>query len=363
MASSPTCKKRLLTDTSSPSPKRHRTDLTLEKKVQLIADSEKLPKLSQKELSLKYGIGRATVSDILKRREQYNSQFKENCESKKKRFPSSSKYGELNEAVFKWFSQARAKNIPLSGLIVHEKALQFSKELNLEEFKASNGWLESWKNRYSIGYFKVCGESADVDIESVNDYKRRVPSIVAGYHNKDIFNCDETGLFFRALPDKTLAEKRKECKGGKLAKERLTVMMCCSSVGEKLKPLVIGKARKPRCFGNINVDKLPVLWRSNKKSWMTSETFKDWIGRINSDMKKQRRHILVFLDNATSHSHDLTFSNVTLRYLPANTTSKLQPLDLGIIRAFKARYRKNMMQHLVMNIEKCKHASELTKAV
>jgi hypothetical protein len=45
------------------------------------------------------------------------------------------------------------------------------------------------------------------------------------YKPQDIFNCDETGLFFRALPDKTLAQKKSACKGGKIAKERLIVLL------------------------------------------------------------------------------------------------------------------------------------------
>jgi hypothetical protein len=51
----------------------------------------------------------------------------------------------------------------------------------------------------------------------------------------------------------------------------------------------------------------------------------------------KKRHIILFLDNATSHSHELQLSNVKLSFLPANCTSKLQPLNLGIIHAFRAR--------------------------
>lgn len=65
----PKCKKRLLkNDAHTPSPKRARKDLSLEEKLTLIADSKKIPKLTQKELSEKYGIGRTTVSDILKKK-------------------------------------------------------------------------------------------------------------------------------------------------------------------------------------------------------------------------------------------------------------------------------------------------------
>ena len=68
------------------------------------------------------------------------------------------------------------------------------------------------------------------------------------------------------LVAKTLGVKGEACKGGKLAKERVTVLLTCSSTGEKLKPLVIGKVKNPRCFKNINIDNLPVYWESNKKA-------------------------------------------------------------------------------------------------
>lgn len=72
-----------------------------------------------------------------------------------------------------------------------------------------------------------------------------------------MFNC--VLIFSRALPDKSFALKGFECKGGKLAKERITVMVACSMGGEKLKPLVIGKAARPRCFRNLDLKTLPIL--------------------------------------------------------------------------------------------------------
>jgi hypothetical protein len=43
-------------------------------------------------------------------------------------------------------------------------------------------------------------------------------------------------------------------------------------VGEKEKPLVIGKAEKPRCFKSLKINNLPAIWRNNKKAWMTAAT-------------------------------------------------------------------------------------------
>ena len=67
-----THKKRILhvsdSPIASPSPKRARKDLNLEQKLKLIEDSEKIPKWTHKQLGEKYGIGRSTVSDIVKRK-------------------------------------------------------------------------------------------------------------------------------------------------------------------------------------------------------------------------------------------------------------------------------------------------------
>jgi hypothetical protein len=86
---------------------------------------------------------------------------------------------------------------------------------------------------------------------------------------------------------------------------------------------------------------------------MTTYIFTEWITKINKIMKLKKRKVLLFLDNATSHTEPLALSNVMLKFLPPNTTSKLQPLDLGIIRAFKARYRKHMLKHLITKIDLC----------
>ena len=53
---------------------RH-VELTLQDKINLIKESESFPKPSQKSLSEKFGVGKTTVSDILKRKSEYFYQF------------------------------------------------------------------------------------------------------------------------------------------------------------------------------------------------------------------------------------------------------------------------------------------------
>jgi hypothetical protein len=346
-----------------PVAKRARVELTLVQKIELIKQAETTPKPSLKSLSERFGIGKTTVCDILKCRNVYKEEYERNGSGTKCRIVNSTKYGHLNELLWKWFCQARSKNIPISGPIVQEKAAKFAEELQLDGFKGSNGWLDKWKAHYNIKSFKVNGESVSVDEEVVGDYRERLPTIIGEYNSMNIFNCDETGLYFRALPDKTLCAKGQGSKGVKAAKDRVTVMLACSATGEKLPPLVIGKPKNPRYFKSINVAELPVQYEANQKAWMTNQIFMDWIGKVNNLMKRQKRHILMFLDNATSHSHDCQLSNVTLKFFPANCTSVLQPLDHGIIRAFKARYRKHMLRSLLCKMESVDSVQALCKEI
>jgi hypothetical protein len=105
---------------------------------------------------------------------------------------------------------------------------------------------------------------------------------------------------------------------------------CCAVMhwGKKLEPLIIGNAARPRAFNinNVKLDDLPVIWRYNKKAWMTSEIFSEWLNEVKRKMKRANQKILLFVDSATSHV-DLNLSNVAVRFLPPNLTSEVQPLD------------------------------------
>ncbi|XP_064422751.1 tigger transposable element-derived protein 6-like [Latimeria chalumnae] len=254
--------------------------------------------------------------------------------------------------------------MPVSGTMIQEKALEFTKQLNKPDFKASNGWLGRFKGRHNIVFSAVSGEKGCVDGDVVEDWKLNLPDIIAGYQAKDIYNMDESGCVKHALPTKTLAVCRKDCTGGKKAKKRITMLLCCNMAGDFEKTLIIGRSAKPHCFHNININQLLVMWCSNKKAWMTSAIFTEWITQFNRKMCRQDRHVLLFLDNAPAHPHDLPeLSNVKLVFLPANTTSVLQPLDQGIIQNVKVNYRKRLLWKVLGEIDKGKSAYDVVKSI
>jgi hypothetical protein len=103
-----------------------------------------------------------------------------------------------------------------------------------------------------------------MDESLVSEYRPKLLELISPYELKNIRNADET-VAFRALATTPLAVKGEKCTGEKMSKERLSVLISWKMVGEMEKPLVIGKAAKPRCFKNPNINNLPVIWRNSNK--------------------------------------------------------------------------------------------------
>jgi predicted DNA-binding protein YlxM (UPF0122 family) len=217
--------------------------LTLSEKIQLIHEHE--ANVSYRTLADHYKISIGSISNIIKRKVEYMENYEQNENSNKKRNLRDDFNQQLDQKVYEWFVAQRSKNIPISGPLLQERARQIRQELggpNGDDFKASNGWLEKFRKRHGIQYRTICGESAAVDLTTVNEWKKRLSTIIDKYDPNDIYNADETGLFYKALPNRSLVTAKDTCKGGKRSKERFTVLLCTNMTGtDKLKPFLIGK--------------------------------------------------------------------------------------------------------------------------
>lgn len=211
--------------------------------------------------------------------------------------------------------------------------------MGIEDFKFTDGWLRGFKKRHGILFKKVSGESGAVEQTIVSDYRAtKLQALLKEYAPSDIFNCDETGLFFKMLPDRTLSFSGDSCAGGKLSKERITVMVGAIATGtEKLPLLVIGKARNPRCFKAVRT--LPVEYESNSKAWITQSLFEHYVRKLDRKFARQSRKVIFFVDNCGAHGSVPNLEAIRLEFLPPNTTSVLQPMDQGVIRNIKAHAR------------------------
>ena len=93
---------------------------------------------------------------------------------------------------------------------------------------------------------------------------------------------------------------------------------------------------------------------------MNSRIFTEWLEDFDLMLKKQKRHILLFLDNAPVHPPDVQLDNIKLKSFPANTTAVIQPLDQGIIRTFKAHYRRDLVKHIIASAGSATTADDIT---
>ena len=93
------------------------------------------------------------------------------------------------------------------------------------------------------------------------------------------------------------------------------------------------------------VKKLPTKYYANGKVWMTTEIFCSFLHSLDVQMGVQNRQIILFVDNCAVHPKDTSFlRNVKVVRYPANCTSTIQPLDLGLIHSSKTYYRKSLVR-------------------
>ena len=285
----------------------------------------------------------------------------EGLNRKKARLPQ---HVELDRSLFMWFVHQRDQGIPLSGPILKAQAEKLSKDLGGDDdFTATEGWLSRWKKRHGISQVTVSGESRSADSAAATDFPSQLKVIISegGYSPEQIYNCDETALFYKLLPQKSLAEKHDSQKsdGFKKIKDRVTLMFCVNETGNhKLKPLCIGRSQKPRCFHHVNMKAQPVVYTATKNAWMTRTVFSDWFyNDFVPDVKKHQNQkgldgrALLLLDQCPAHPAAETLVSrdrkIVVHYLPKNTTALIQPLDQGIIHTFKRNYRRELLSSLI----------------
>ena len=140
----------------------------------------------------------------------------------------------------------------------------------------------------------------------------------------------------KQLQHKPSILKDKSAVGERTVKSVLLLLVARNQGGtDKLPLLVIGKYAKPRCVRGSNMDLIPVTYKSQKKAWIDSVLFEEWVRKIDRKMKAAKQHILLFTDICTAHVSVTGLTNTRLIFFPPNCTSRLQPADQGIIQNLK----------------------------
>lgn len=191
--------------------KKRRTNLNFNQKKDIIDYYKNNKHMSHEKIAIHFTklfnikVARRTISDLLKSSTFISTKFLESndnmCRSK------ALKYGKTDKMLIEWIEHAIHMNYVLSDDLIRMKAIEFSKSVGENDFEASNGWLYKFKRRNNLSAYILSGETADIDPKSYVNELAIIREILETYSKRNIFNMDETGLYYRAIPTKTITNK------------------------------------------------------------------------------------------------------------------------------------------------------------
>lgn len=333
---------------------KKRKDLTVLEKVEILEFLKTNPLISQRSLANKFSISLGSINNIIKKSAEIYSFFESNENRncvRMNRLPT--KTHAFDQKLYEWFQNKRARNFLISQENLKGMALKLANKYNVKDFKASDGYINRFRARHKIKSRSVVGEAGIVKTDAIEEFKVFYNLKLLEYEPKNIFNADETGLFWRHNANRTLVVNEHDKASGKFSKERVTILFCVSLEGEKMKPVVIGKAKSPSSFKGKNIDNLNIIYKNNPKAWMNLSIFNEWLDSINDEMISSNRKILLVLDNATVHPIDTEYSNIEIIFFPPNVTSLIQPCDQGIIKNFKDFYKRYLNKKILFELDEC----------
>uniref|UniRef100_UPI00358F1F1B tigger transposable element-derived protein 1-like n=1 Tax=Myxine glutinosa TaxID=7769 RepID=UPI00358F1F1B len=289
----------------------------------------------------------------------------------------------MEKALSIWIKENVQKSMPLSGLLIREKAKQINYHLagagvgasmsdapsddgtsSMSSFTASKGWFHRFKEQYCLKNVKFTGERASVDHEAEKTFPAQLARLIEGkgYLPEQVFNADETGLFWKKMSTRTFILKRKETASGfEAAKDRVSLLLCANAKGDlMLKPMMLYHSLNPPALKGKNKQTLPMFWKANRKSWVMAAIFLDWfhncfVPQVERYMvgKNLAFKVLLLLNNASGHpaNLDVAHPNIEVIFMPPNTTSLIQPHDQGVISTYKTYYTRRTFRRILDAME------------
>ena len=261
-----------------------RSCLPMDKGVEIIHFAAKNPSFGYRKIASAFSVARTQVQSIIKKKEEILTAYQSNLsKGQKQKQQHTGKFADINRALWDWYMLCRSSNIPVSGTMLQEEALIIAEKLGIEGFAASNGWLELFKKTQNISTMSVAGEEGVVSSMTLESWKERSRELVRGWKAENIWNIDETGCFWKGLPEVSLNKKGSRCSGGKQSKQRNTWAFFVIAAGGKEDPIVISQSERPRCFKTVKDASRPYKchYFANKKAWMNSDLMTDILTSLN----------------------------------------------------------------------------------
>ncbi len=274
---------------------------------------------------------------------------------------------ELENALLEWLDRVQDHK-KVTGDAIRAKAQFFFESIpaysGIPTPCFSNGWLMNFRSRRKRRQSLRRSEAADINNAVAAQDIERARELLLAFPPQDRYNCDETTLFWKHSPDRS--QPTRSVPSVNKHEARVTVQFCCNAEGTDRLPLwFIGTARSPRAFGaaGVNVKALGVEWRHNSTACMMRGIFEEWLRWF--DARMNGRKVALLMDTLSAHeaafasmerlTEGLGLQNTTVVWIPpANRSGVCQPLDHGIIKAWKTLYRMHWLQYMLEEVEVCR---------
>jgi hypothetical protein len=262
--------------------------------------------------------------------------------------------------IKKWILDIRSMGIPVCDELIMIRAKYINSKLkNPINCDFGRGWVFKFKQRHNIVRRKAGSKilrKNDCDKETIIKFVENVNKKIDKNDYFSVINIDETGLYYDPTINFTLdlkGTRRVEIKTNGREKERITMVIGIDLMDNiKIKPLIIFKGTPERCIKSVPLnDAYRLSYQAN--SWCDEDQFINFLSFLPKDKK-----ILLIYDNFRSHKTAKVneflkeYPLVTIKLLPPNTTSILQPLDVGINRPLKIHIKKQYINWLLTRYTK-----------
>lgn len=244
------------------------------------------------------------------------------------------------------------RHLPISVALLQARARRIAAELGVNGLKGSPHFIQNWAARYRLYNVARWGQGRSANVAGAAAFVAEIRTELEAYPLDRIYNMDETGPFYRRIPNQAYVEagRRRRARGTEAmtAKERVTLVLACNVTGTHTIPAaIIGHAEQPQCFKRPRAP-CPLPCFSQKSAWIDNKIFKSWFETVFLFAVRARTDQLVVLisDNCASHE-ELQCDQVKFIALPPNCTAVYQPLDLGIIACLKRRNKRRLLDLVV----------------
>jgi hypothetical protein len=225
---------------------------------EIISKLSKTNPPSKRALAHEYNVSEGAIRKVWEKRDsilERSTLLSE--EAKQKTFRALvGRFTKLEDMLYIWINNMRRARLPVPPSLAIAKVKSIASTLSISDsdFKASWQWLSHFRTRRGLQKMLLHGERAEVDKNDPEllSTTEELYSIIAQYDLENVYNMDETGLFFHLLPRYSILmpnEDISSTRGKKKAKDRVSLIVYANASGtHKIPCVMIGKPKKLACI-------------------------------------------------------------------------------------------------------------------